>query len=103
MEKFNSSVAIQVLPSSANSSTKEVVRIVDEVIAYIAKSGVHYVVTPFETVMEGEYENLMSIAKEAIKIATDAGADSVMAYLKVNFKPKGEVLTIEEKCGKYEK
>ena len=29
------------------------------------------------------------------------GANGVMSYVKINYKPKGELLTIEEKISKY--
>ena len=49
---MNCSVAIQYLPMDA-SSDEETCRIVDEVIGYIASTGVEYFVGPFETVIEG--------------------------------------------------
>ena len=52
---MNCSVAIQYLPMDA-SSDEETCRIVDEVIGYIASTGVEYFVGPFETVIEGSYD-----------------------------------------------
>jgi uncharacterized protein YqgV (UPF0045/DUF77 family) len=49
---MNASVAIQVLPDVQND--EELVRIVDEVIAYIASTGYNYYVGPFETTIEGD-------------------------------------------------
>ena len=49
---MNASVAIQVLPEAANE--EELIRIVDEVIAYIKSTGLHCSVGPFETTIEGE-------------------------------------------------
>ena len=46
----NASVAIQVLPKVLEQ--EETRRIVDAVIAYIASTGVRYVVGPFETTLE---------------------------------------------------
>ena len=43
---MNASVAIQVLPSVEG---EDVIRIVDEVIAYIKSSGLNTYVSPFET------------------------------------------------------
>ncbi len=97
---MNASVAIQVLPGTQD--TKEVVRIVDEVIAYIASTGLHYYVGPFETTIEGEdYDQLMDIIKECQHIAIKAGAPSVNAYVKISYKPEGGVLTIDEKVTKH--
>ena len=49
---MNASVAIQVLPNVQDE--EEVIRIVDEVIAYIRSTGLNYYVGPFETTIEGE-------------------------------------------------
>ena len=58
---MNASVAIQVLPGVQG---EEVIRIVDEVIAYIKSSGLNTYVGPFETTIEGDYDQLMEIVKE---------------------------------------
>ena len=96
---MEASVAIQSLPAAEND--EELIRIVDEVIAYIAASGYNYYVGPFETTIEGPYDALMDIVKECQHIAVRAGAPSVAAYIKVSYKPEGEVLSIERKIGKY--
>lgn len=99
---MKSSVAIQVLP--AVDSDQEVCRIVDEVIAYIASTGLNYYVGPCETAIEGEdYDQLMEVVKNCQKIAIKAGCKSVSAYVKINYRPEGEVLTIDQKIGKYHK
>ncbi len=96
---MEASVAIQSLPSVQDD--EELCRIVDEVIAYIAGCGYNYYVGPFETTIEGPYDELMDIVKECQHIAIRAGAPSVAAYVKVSYKPEGEVLSIEKKIGKY--
>jgi uncharacterized protein YqgV (UPF0045/DUF77 family) len=97
--KMNASVAIQVLPGV--SDEKELVRIVDEVIAYIKSTGLNCSVGPFETTIEGDYDQLMDIVKECQKVAVRAGCDSVSAYVKIVYKPQGDVLTIDEKITKH--
>ena len=99
-KQMNASVAIQVLPKVAES--EETVRIVDAVIAYIRSQNVHMEVDPFETVMEGDYDQLMEIVKNCQQICIDAGAPSVMSYVKINYAPKG-VMTMEFKTGKHRK
>ena len=55
---MKASVAIQVLPSVQDED--ELIRIVDEVIAYIKSTGLNYYVGPFDTTIEGEsYDELM--------------------------------------------
>lgn len=79
---MSTSIAIQVLPNADND--KELCRIVDEVIAYIASTGLRYEVGAFETTIEGEdYNHLMDIAKECQHVAVRAGASKVSAYIKL--------------------
>ena len=96
---MGASVAIQTLPEAKNDD--ELIRIVDEVIAYIKSTGYNYYVGPFETAIEGPYDELMDIVKECQHIAVKAGAPSVAAYIKVSYKPEGEVLTIDKKVSKH--
>ena len=97
---MNASIAIQVLPKV--STDEETVRIVDEAIAYIKSFGLHSEVGPFETTIEGEnYDELMDIARECLKIAVRSGAPKVSAYIKAVYRPEGEILTIRQKTGKY--
>ena len=101
MEKkeINASVAIQVLPNVVGN--EEIVRVVDEVIAFIKSKGLKMNVAPFETTIEGDFDELMEIVKECQLIAVKAGAPGVMSYVKINYKPKGDVLTIEQKISKH--
>ena len=96
---MNASVAIQVLPDTRDEN--ELIRIVDEVIAYIKSTGLNCSVGPFETTIEGDYDQLMDIVKECQKVTVNAGAKSVSAYVKVVYKPEGDVLTIEKKITKH--
>ena len=97
---MSASIAIQILPKVATDA--EVVRIVDDVIAYIQSTGLTCQVGAFETTIEGEsYDELMDIAKECLKVAVRSGAPKVSAYIKAVYRPDGEILTIEQKTGKY--
>ena len=99
---MKASIAIQVLP--VVSDQDELIRIVDEVIAYIKSSGLHCHVGPFETTIEGDdYNQLMDIARECQHVAIRAGAEKVSAYVKIVYQPEGAILTIEKKTGKYAK
>ena len=98
---MSASIAIQVLPKV--ETDEEICRVVDEVIAYIQGTGLNYQVGAFETTIEGEsYDELMDIAKECLKVAVRAGAPKVSAYIKVVYRPEGDILTIEQKTGKYQ-
>ena len=94
----NASVAIQVLPKVLEQ--EETRRIVDAVIAYIASTGVRYVVGPFETTLEGEFNQLMDIVKGCCRVCVEAGSPGVMSYVKISYQPGG-VWTIDDKTGKY--
>ena len=97
---MKSSIAIQVLP--VVDSQEELIRIVDEVIAFIKSSGLHCNVGPFETTIEGEsYDQLMNIVKDCQHVAIKAGAKQVSAYVKVVYNPNGEILTIDKKITKH--
>ena len=98
---MSASIAIQVLPKVETDA--EVVRIVDDVIAYIRSTGLTYQVGAFETTIEGEsYEELMDIPKECLKVAVRSGAPKVSAYIKAVYRPDGDILTIEQKTSKYQ-
>ena len=97
---MKASIAIQVLPKAKD--TDDLIRIVDEVIAFIKSSGLHCHVGPFETTIEGEdYDQLMDIVKECQHVAIRAGAENVSAYVKVVYRPEGEILTIDKKIKKH--
>ncbi|WMJ77281.1 MULTISPECIES: thiamine-binding protein [unclassified Sedimentibacter] len=98
---MNANIAIQVLPHV--ESDQEVIRIVDEVIAYIKSTGLNYYVGPSETSIEGDYDQLMEIVKNCQLVAAKAGAPKVSAYVKIGFVPDGGVLTIDQKVTKHHK
>ena len=95
---MNASIAIQVLPTV--DSKDELIRIVDEVIAYIKSFGLHTEVGPFETTVEGDYDALMEIVKGCSPLCIKAGAPDVMTYVKINLDPN-ELLTMERKTAKH--
>ncbi|MEZ7854349.1 MAG: thiamine-binding protein, partial [Cyclobacteriaceae bacterium] len=55
-------LGIQIVPKSSSHDTYA---LVDRAIDIIQQSGVKYEITPFETVMEGKYEDLMMISEIA--------------------------------------
>ncbi|MBR5584557.1 MAG: thiamine-binding protein [Anaerotignum sp.] len=95
---YTTSIAIQILPDV--SDIKKLCAVVDEVIAFIQSTGCRYEVGPFETVVEGEFDTLMSIIKRCTEIPIEQGAPAVKAFVKINHNPSG-VLTISEKIDKY--
>ena len=55
-------LAIQVLP--LHLGQEKAYSVVDVAIECIKQSGLHYVVCPFETVIEGPYSKVMELIKE---------------------------------------
>ena len=90
-------IALQVLPTS---KTIHPYALVDKAIEVIANSGLRYKVCPFETVLEGAYEDIMKVVKQAQEACYEAGADSLMTYIKIQ-SSKGDV-SIDDKMEKYE-
>ena len=77
-------------------------KVVDEVIAYMKSTGLECYVAPFETAIEGsDIDQLMDIMKECLHIAGKANNKGVAAFIKVVYRPDGDVLTIEKKVTKH--
>lgn len=93
-KKRSVNVSVQVLPL-----TEDVFPIVDHAIKTIAESGVKFEVGPMETVLEGQLDELLSVAKEAHLACFDAGADQVVTLIKIGDRRGGT--TMEEKIAKY--
>lgn len=87
-------VSVQVLPLIENA-----IPIVDHAISVIDSSGVKYEVGPLETVMEGELDELLAVAKRAHLACFDAGADQVVTLIKIGDHRQGT--TIADKVDKY--
>ncbi len=95
--KHQVNVAIQVLPSSKSKDSYD---IVDKAIKVIKASGIRYQVCPFETVLEGGYDEIMSVVKSVQEACLAYGAESMLTNLKIQL-TKDKDVTIEEKTGKY--
>lgn len=98
MMKNKINLALQVLP---RAKEKDPYQLVDKAIEIIKNSGVNYKVCPFETVMEGEYDELMAIVKEVHKVCYDAGTEHMMTYIKIQSSAEKDV-TIDDKMEKYQ-
>lgn len=98
-KEINASVAIQVLPKVKNN--EELIKVVDEIISYIKSKNLKTHVGPFETTIEGNYEELMEIVKQCQLLAIEAGAEGAMSYVKISYRPNGDLLTIDEKINKH--
>ena len=90
--------AIQVLP---RSSTKGIYELVDLAIEIIQHSGLKYRVCPFETVVEGSYDDVMRLIKEIHEAVYGGGADEMITNIKIQTRHNQDVF-IEDKMSKYE-
>ena len=89
-------MSIQVLPKTSGDPYP----IIDKAIEVIQKAGVKYKVCPFETVMEGEYNDLIKIADDVQQACFDSGSEEVLVFIKIQRRKNADV-TMEEKVGKY--
>lgn len=89
--------ALQVLPSGGKLHPYDYV---DKAIEVIAQSGLTYRVCPFETVVEGSYEEIMDVFKKAQEACYLAGAEKVMAYFKIQ--SAVDAVRIGDKVDKYD-
>lgn len=97
MEKLIN-LAIQVLPRSATKGTYE---LVDIAIELIQNSGLKYRVCPFETVIEGHYDEVMALVKSIQEAVYANGADEMITNIKIQTRKNQDVF-IEDKMNKYD-
>lgn len=98
MHNHTINLALQIVPQVAS---EQVYAVVDEAIAVIQASGVKYRVCPFETVMEGPYDQLLDIVKRTQEVCFKAGAGQLLVYVKIQNNQHADV-SIEDKTGKYD-
>ena len=91
---MKASIALQILPLTAGHDR---IAVIDKVIAYLQEQPVKQVVTPFETVLEGDWDQLLAILKGAIELA-GTESSNIFANVKINY---GEILSIDEKLESY--
>lgn len=90
-------LAIQVLPQADG---KESYDLVDQAIRIIEESGLTYQVCPFETVIEGKFDELMDLVKKIHNELEKNGTEKLMTYIKIQTVFQKDV-TIDDKMHKY--
>jgi uncharacterized protein YqgV (UPF0045/DUF77 family) len=80
-------LALQIVPLSS----KPAYPIIDRAIAVIQDSGLPFTVGPMETVIEGDYDRVMQVARAAQLAALDAGADELVVAMKLHIRKEGSV------------
>ena len=89
-------VAVQIVPISKEYPYS----IIDKAIDVINRSGIPYRVGAMETVLQGDYDAIMKVIKEAQQVCLDSGAEEIVVTMKVHAKREGDV-TWEQKLEKY--
>lgn len=90
-------VSLKVLPGGLVGKA-EVYAAVDRAIAVVQASGLAHLVGPSETTIEGEYDEVMAVVKQAQLAALDA-APRIFTQIGVDWNPQGT--SIDEKLEKY--
>ena len=90
-------LAIQVLPRAKDKGTYE---LVDVAIELIQKSGLNYRVCPFETVIEGGYDEVMMLVKDIHEAVYASGAEEMITNIKIQTRHNQDVF-IDDKMNKY--
>lgn len=88
--------AIQLLPLKTSEDRYSVV---DKAIALIDKSGLNYMVCPFETVVEGSSEKVHQLIRDIQEVILKNGCDELILNVKIHAANRD--LSFSEKLEKY--
>lgn len=91
MTMANTLISIQILPKTPNG--EDVIPYVDRAIEIIKQAGVKYEVNPLDTVMEGDYDELMTVVKQMNEAMIEMGSPSVISQVKIFLNPDGVSMT----------
>lgn len=91
---LNCSIALQILPLGKEDR----IDIIDKVIYFLKKRHNNIIVSPFETIIEGEFNYLMETLKMAIEIAGKEHKN-IFANVKINY---GDIMSSYEKISKFD-
>lgn len=81
----NTIISLQILPKT----NEDIIPYVDHAISIIQDEGVTYEVNPLDTVMEGDYDHLMTIVKRINEAMVSMGSAQVLSQIKVLYRPEG--------------
>ncbi len=96
---YKVNLAVQILP--LNMSKDETYSTIDKAIEVVQASGLKYMVCPFETVIEGEYDVVMKLIDDMQQACYNAGAKSLLVNMKLH-RSNEQDMAIEDKTGKYQ-
>ena len=90
-------LGLQIVPTDTKLHPYSVI---DEAIKVIQESGLKHKVCPMETVIEGYYDEIMPVVKQAIAKAYEL-SNKVYVNIRIEL-IKGKDISMEEKLEKYE-
>jgi uncharacterized protein (TIGR00106 family) len=96
--KYQINASIQIIPSTTRDNKYE---LVDAAIEVIQKSGLRYQVTPLETIVEGDYDEVMKVFKEAQQATLTAGSEEIIVFIKLHAAHERDI-RFEEKTEKWD-
>lgn len=91
-------LALQLLP--LHTTKDNAYRVIDIAISLIQKSGLSYKVSPYETTIEGTYEEVMELIENIRQTCHAEGANEIIMNIKLHSNSDRDVL-IEDKMVKY--
>ncbi len=71
---------LQVFPREKSGKFTE---IIDKAIEVIQNSGLKYMVSPTETIVEGYFDEVMTVFKQAIEACYDNGSHTVISNIRI--------------------
>jgi uncharacterized protein YqgV (UPF0045/DUF77 family) len=96
---YKINAAIQFLPQAGPG--EDTYAIIDKAIGQIQESGLYYKVCPFETIVEGTFDQVTRLIKKMQETCFDHGANEILIYTKFQVR-KGEDVHVQEKMHKYQ-
>lgn len=97
MHNYIVNASIQILPIVQDKHPYEWV---DEAILVIQKSGIKYQIGPFATIVEGTYEQVMSVVHDVNEHLFEQQCNEWIASVQFNIRSKGDI-TADEKVSKF--
>ncbi len=97
MHQYIINASIQIVPIVLD---KHPYQWVDDAISVIQKSGIKYDVTPFATILEGTYDEVMKVIHEVNEFLYEKGCAEWISNLQIQIRSKGDI-TGDEKTAKF--
>ena len=97
MHQYTINASIQIVPIVLD---KHPYQWVDDAIAIIQNSGIKYEVTPFATVLEGSYDEVMKVIHEVNEFLYQNGCAEWITNLQIQIRSNGNI-TANEKTEKF--